>query len=182
MDTLKTYCLIAFIYRVVKKSITKIHICNGFKKTGIHPYNRNAITEDDLSISRFATEKNLISEAEQEKTIRSKTTSVTLSPLLPLPKPIDRSRKRKSSAAVARLFDVTDEERPLHSDHKNQPSTSGLAATCTTTKHQGKMPKTRRPRNDICSSCGIKYEGDTKGGPWFSALNAYAGFIISVKD
>ena len=64
--------------------------------------------------------------------------------------------KRRSNAAVARLFENRSAD--------NLPSTSGVQVV---KKGSSKMPK---PRDDICSFCGVEYKGDTKGGYWIQCL------------
>ena len=89
----------------------------------MYPYNNDAISDEDLKISEplvssMLANDNTNEDKEMKKVSPKKTapSTVTLSPLLPLPKPIEKLQKRRSNAAVARLF-----ENSRSTD--NQPST-----------------------------------------------------------
>lgn len=156
---------------VFLKSVTMANICSGFRKTGIYPYNKEAISDEDLKISKSLVpatpvpdslnEDRAIKKVSPKKTAAS---TLSLSPILPLPKPIEKLQKRRSNAAVARLFENS---RPTD----DQPSISGVQVV--KKKRSSKMPK---PRDDICSSCGVAYEGDTKGGNWIQCLKCLCWF------
>lgn len=150
-------------------SVTMANICSGFKKTGIYPYNKEAISDDELKISKsFINSRPTHENINGDRPSKTPDSTLNLSPLLPLPKPIEKVRKRRSNAAVARLFET------INSD--NKPSSSGVQAV---KNRPSKMPK---PRDDICSSCGVEYKGDTKGGKWIQCLKCLCWFHYKCQN